>query len=189
MVNNMLEKIYKIYENTKDIKYSWIDKNGDIHEHISDGYIKKFMMQTPEEIQKSKIGNCWETVELTRYLLDKENIPNETYFFSIPMQNFYCHSIIVAQVNNKYYWIENSFKDNKGIHEYTDLSQLFFDILDKFPQIVGSKKVKYSQMKIYNYEKPQNHIGCIEFYLYCLRQKNITKKYLPNYIELIEEKK
>ena len=65
----MLKKIQKIYEDNKDIKYSWVDKNGDIHEHISDGYIRKFRMQTPEEILKSKIGNCWETVELTRYFL------------------------------------------------------------------------------------------------------------------------
>lgn len=184
----MINKIYEIYENNKDIKYAWRDKNGDIHDHISDGYIKNFMMQSPEDIQKSKIGNCWETVELTRYLLNKENIENKTYFFSIPMQNFYCHSIIVAFVDNKYYWIENSFKYYKGVHEYNDFNKLINDVLDKFPQIINSNKIKYSQMKIYEYEKPSYHIGCIEFYLYCLRQKKITKNYIPQYLKLIEDK-
>lgn len=184
----MLKKIQKIYEDNKDIKYSWMDKNGDIHEHISDGYIRKFRMQTPEEILKSRIGNCWETVELTRYFLEKENIPHKTYFFGIPMQNFYCHSIIVAEINDKYYWIENSFKNNKGIHEFKDLTTLFNDVLNKFPQIVGSNKVKYSQMKIHEYEKPAPHLGCVDFYFYCMRQKSLTKKYLPDYLNLIEDK-
>lgn len=184
----MIDKIYEIYENNKDIKYAWRDKYGTIHKHISDGYIRKFVMQSPDEILKSRVGNCWETTELTRFLLEKENIPNKTYLFSIPIQNFYCHSIIVAEINNKYYWIENSFKDYKGVHEYNTLKELFFEVLNKFPKIIGSNKVKYSQMKIVNYEKPHPHMSCVEFYLYCLKQKSIAKEYLKEYMKLIDEK-
>ena len=134
----MLKKIQKIYEDNKDIKYSWMDKNGDIHEHISDGYIRKFRMQTPEEILKSKIGNCWETVELTRYFLEKEKIPHKTYFFGIPMQNFYCHSIIVAEINDKYYWIENSFKNNQFSKNYSKIKIIYFSLMSFLKQVTVS---------------------------------------------------
>ena len=63
MVNKMIDIINKIYEDHKDIKYAWRDKNGEIHNHISEGYVQKFRMQEPEEILESNCGNCWETVE------------------------------------------------------------------------------------------------------------------------------
>lgn len=184
----MIDIINNIYEEHKDIKYAWRDKNGGIHDHLNDGYVCNFRMQTPEEILETKCGNCWETVELTRHLLKQNNISCKTYFFVIPMHRFYCHSIIVAEFNEKFYWIENSFKQLKGVREYKTLDELFNDLLDNFHYIVNSDDVKYNTIKIYEYKTPPKHIGCVKFYYYCFRSKNITNPYIQNYIKLIEEK-
>lgn len=188
MVNKMIDIINKIYEDHKDIKYAWRDKNGEIHNHISEGYVQKFRMQEPEEVLENNCGNCWETVELTRYLLKQNKIPCKTYFFVIPMHKFYCHSIAVAEYNNKFYWIENSFRQLKGVREYNTLDELFNHLLDNFHYVVNSDNVKYNTIKIYEYKKPPKHIGCVKFYYYCFRSENITNPYIPNYIKSIEDK-
>ena len=177
----MINDIYKIYEDNKNIKYGWKDKDGTIHSHINEGYVKKFKFQSTDELLKSQYGNCWETVELTRELLNKKNIANKTYFFVIPMHKFYCHSIAVASINNKFYWIENSFVDFKGIREYNTLQLLIKDVLDNFHKIVQDKNINLKNIKIFEYEKPKEHIGCAQFYFHCFKQKNITKEYIENY--------
>ena len=151
--------IYKIYENNKNIEYGWKDKKGNIHSHINEGYVKNFKFQTPEELLKSQCGNCWETVELTRKLLEENNLPAKAYFFVIPTCEFYCHSIAVTNIDNNYYWIENSFKNMKGVREYNSLEELIYDVLNNFHKIIHKEKVNYKHVKIYEYDKPKEHIN------------------------------
>lgn len=188
MVNTMLEKAKEIYNLNKDIKYGWFDKNGVSHEHISEGLAKYFSFQSCDELEKTRIGICWETVELDRKYLEDNNIPCKSYFFVIPSANFYCHSVLVFQDNNKYYWIENSFKELRGIREYDSLQSLFNDVLNNFKLIANNKELHLKNIKIYEYNKPTPHIGCVQFYFHCFRGKNITKKYIQKYLEIIEDK-
>mgnify|MGYP003542588383 CR=1 FL=1 len=95
----MEETIYKIYEDNKNIEYGWKDKKGKVHSHINEGYVRHFNFQTTDELLKSQCGNCWETVELTRKLLNENDLPATAYFFVIPACEFYCHSIITTTIN------------------------------------------------------------------------------------------
>lgn len=184
----MLEKVIEIYNKNKDIKYGWKDKNGKFFSHISEGLAKKFSFQSCEEIEKSRVAICWETVELNRKYLIQENIPCKAYFFVIPKLNFYCHSVLVFEDKNKFYWLENSFKDLLGIREYNDLQELFIDVLLNFKQIVKNKDINLKNIKIYEYEAPTPGINCVQYYFHCFKSKNITKKYLNNCLNSIEEK-
>ena len=184
----MTKIIEELYNKYKNIEYGWKDKKGNIHSHINEGYVKNFSLQTPEELSKSNTGNCWETVELLREELNKLNIPNKTYFFVIPTGKFYSHSIIVAEINNKFYWIELSHKDFKGIKEFNSTIKLMNYILDNFILITNKEPYNPKYIKIYDYEKPKEHIGCVHYYFYCFAQKNITKNYLPEHLKSIEHK-
>ena len=186
----MLEEAKKIFEKNKDIKYGWKSKkDGKYYNHISEGLSKNFSFQSNEEIEKNRIGICWETVEINRYYLQKANIPCKTYFFVVPAQSFYCHSVLVFQDKDKFYWMESSFKELIGIREYKSLKDLFYDVLDNFDKITHIKKTNFKNLKIYDYNSPNPGIGCVQFYFHCFRGKNITKDYLPKYIKLIDEKK
>lgn len=188
MVIIMLDKAIKIHEKTKDIEYGWFDKKGIKHNHISEGLAKNFSFQSCEELEKSRVGICWETVELDRKYLEEENIPCKSYFFMVPSRNFYCHSVLVFEDNNKFYWIENSFKKLVGIRSYNSLQELFNDVIDNFHLISNNNTLDIRNMKIYEYTKPNNGIGCVQFYFHCFRGKNVTKKYIEKYLETIEDK-
>lgn len=185
----MLEDAKVIFEKNKDIKYGWKSKkDSKYYFHITEGLAKNFCFQTCEEIEKSRIGICWETVELNREYLEKNNISCKAYFFVIPFNNFYCHSVLVFNDKNKYYWFENSFKNMIGIHEYNSLQELFNNVINNFGNIVNQKKINIRSLKIYEYSKPRPGIGCVQFYFHCFRGKNITNDYIPNYIKLVADK-
>ena len=102
MVIYMLDKAKEIFEKNYSIEYGWVDKKGVRHHRISKGLIKHFCFQTPEQVEKSRIAICWEKVELDRYCLEQAGIPCKTYFFVEPSSNFYCHSVLVFEENNKF---------------------------------------------------------------------------------------
>ena len=137
--------------------------------------------------EKSRVGICWEIVELHRKYLKAEEIEATSYFLVIPSKNFYCHSLLTFKDNYKYYWIEGSFKDLKGVREYNSLEELFSDILLNFHKVVNIDNLNLNNVKIYEYEPPHFGIGCVEFYFHCFRGKNLTDKYLKNSLKLIEE--
>ena len=59
-----VEEIMSLME---DINYGWVDKNGLIHNEVDDNFASLYMLQSPKEILNSKVGVCWDQVELERY--------------------------------------------------------------------------------------------------------------------------
>lgn len=61
-----------------DIKYGYLDINGNIHYVIDEDFDSKYKLQSPNETLNNKVGVCWGQVELERYLFEKENIEFKT---------------------------------------------------------------------------------------------------------------
>ena len=177
-----------IYEKYKNIKYGYYDKNNNRMYHINDGFLRKFRLQSVESIENTRVGICWETVELLRYNLEKENYNCKSYLFVSPQDQFYNHSLVVCEYNKKYYWIEISLEKLNGIREYDSLKDLFFDLLDNFDIVMPNNDIDYKKIKIYEYEKPRSGSNCLQFIYHCFSGKNITKDYIPIYLKNIAQK-
>ena len=73
---------------------------------------------------------------------------------------------------NKYIWFEHSWGQYRGIHEYSSEKELLLDVKNKF---IDSHDVSSDAVVIvYEYEKPEYHLSCLEFYKYCESQKIIN---------------
>lgn len=108
----MEQKINKILEKMKDIKYGWIDRNGVIHKKAGRNFfINNYKLQTIEETIEYKVGTCWEQVELARYYLEREDIPVQTYLILYNHEDKIArHSVAIAEEFGTYYLVENSWK-------------------------------------------------------------------------------
>lgn len=160
--------IKEIMNTMETIEYGFKDINGN---NIIDSksFNKEYYLQTPNELLESKYGICWDQVELERYLFNKYNINNKTYFIFLKNNTTIpSHTFLTYQDNNKYYWFEHSWNKYKGIHEYNSIKELLNDINIKFIQEYGNYKTY-----IYEYNKPNYHITCNEFYKYIETQKYI----------------
>lgn len=162
----MVEKILKKMEK---IEYGFPDENGkniilEDYKKWEEDFPNFYYLQTPKELLKSKMGVCWDQVELERYYFNKENIPIRTYFIMLEEKDMLpSHTFLTYEEKNKFYWFEHAWGEYKGIHEYSTKNDLLKDVIDKFRK--SHKEVtKNAQVYLYEYKNPTAHITCDEFY-------------------------
>ena len=160
--------IDKIMEQLKSIKYGWMDKNGNKHTKVDDSFSSDYILETPEEVIKNKIGVCWDQVELERSLFEKENIPVKTYFI-VHYDNKNCptHTFLTYEKDGKHYWFEHSWEIFEGIHEYESEQELLLDVRSKFIENELNDDYVFENICLHEYEKPKFHLTVQEFYKHC----------------------
>lgn len=172
-----MDNIQKMMDIMEQIEYGFLDNNGNnICDNVDLEYTfnKVYYIMSPEELLNKKIGVCWDQVELERKLFEESNIKNETYFIYIDdKNNLPSHTFLVYYVDNKVYWFEHSWFDEKGIHEYNNLNDLLNDVEIKFIKSRENEVPKGLDVHIYKYNKPNYNISCDEFYNYIFTQKKI----------------
>lgn len=172
-----MDNIQKIMDIMEQIEYGFLDNNGNnIFDDLEVEYTfnKVYYLMTPEELLNKKVGVCWDQVELERKLFEESNIKNETYFIYIDdKNNLPSHTFLVYYIDNKVYWFEHSWFDEKGIHEYNNLNDLLNDVEIKFIKSRENEVPNGLDVHIYKYNKPNYNISCDEFYNYIFTQKKI----------------
>lgn len=166
-MNNIIDELNKI-------EYGWIDKNNNIYKEVNNLFSDNYILQSPEQVIKNKVGVCWDQVELERELFEKKNIKFNT-FFIVHYDNDKCptHTFLIYEENNKYYWFEHSWEKFKGIHEYKRELEALKDIKNKFIKYELNNKYNPMNLCIYKYNKPKYGISCLEIYKHCEKGENI----------------
>ena len=123
-----------------NITYGFIGKNGKKYQNFSsEEWFEEGIVQNGEEVLKSKIGTCYDQVELERLWFENHHFEVKTIFiwFEVDYENNYpTHTFLVYKENQKWYWFEHAFEDCRGIHE--------FESLEKAIQTVTSKQLEYA---------------------------------------------
>ncbi len=159
-----IQAFYDFIQN--NFHFGWMDQRGNYHHeaNTANGYA----LQSPAELIKSQIGNCWDLTELYRcWFSNMTNLPAETYFiFYDDHAGCPSHAILVYYRDNQVYWFEPIFGDKdcdySGIHNYNNIKELLTDFKNKFIQISLIRSTipeTYlpEQVKLYRYQKPRYH--------------------------------
>lgn len=168
--NNLdtIEKFFTLMQS--NFLYGWMDQSFHFHSEVNDAFT--YSLQTPFELFTSKVGNCWDMVEIYRcFFQNMTNLRFETYYlFYDDGRGCPSHSILVYYNHDKVYWFEPMLNDEifyfSGIHEYDDLRSLFYDFKAKFIQYALINHLIISnydcdKFYLYRYEQPSYHInGC-----------------------------
>ena len=175
---------------SKNITYGFVGKNGKKYTNMfsdewNDWY-EQCMIQSGEEVFSSKVGTCWDQVELERLWFDKNKYNYYTFFmwFEVGRECDYpTHTFLVYEYKNKFYWFENAFEAQRGIHE--------FNTLDETIEYVKLKQIEYTKMNfkdasdkdmscltVYEYSKPIDHLNVNEYLNHVI--KNPYNKDLNN---------
>ena len=158
----------------EEIEYGYKDVNNKYHNSVDNNFSDDYRLESPDEIKESKLGICWDQVEYERYLFDKQNIKNNTYFI-VHYDNDKCptHTFLIYEDNNKYYWFEHSWEKFRGIHEYNSEEEALKDIKEKFIKYELNNNYINNNLYIYKYDKPEYGLSVIEFYKHCEKGENI----------------
>lgn len=166
----------KIMEIMDTIEYGFKDEFGNniIYDtkKWDDEFFDFYYLLSPKELLEKKCGVCWDQVELERKLFEDNGIKVKTYFIcTYDNDNLPSHTILTYEKDNAYCWFEHSWNTYKGIHKYNSEIELLKDVKEKFlnSHIVSDNAYTF----VYEYQKPPEHIGCMEYYEYCETQKLI----------------
>ena len=167
----------EIMDLMNNIEYGWIDKNNNKHNIVDKTYSDNYILQSPNEVIKNKLGVCWDQVELERYYFKSNNWNVKTYFL-VHYDGNKCptHTFLTFEKNKKYYWLEHSWERFRGIHEYKYLKELLFDIKEKFIKYELNNQYEKDNLLLYEYPKPKYHISVQEFYNHC-ENNGVETKY------------
>ena len=157
----------------KDIKYGWVDKNGNVNIDNYENFEKNYILQSPEEIKKNKVGICWDQVEFIRDFFIKKGKKVKTYFLIYNEGVCPTHTFLTYEENGKYYWVEHAWDLFSGIYEYNSEFELLIDVRNKYIENELPIDFKSDLLTIYEYEKPKFHISVNEFIDFCINGKKI----------------
>lgn len=159
---------FEIMDLMQNIEYGYVDKNNIKHKTIDENFPNNYILQTPNELIKNKVGICWDQVELERFYF-KTNPYNIQTYFIVYYDNNKCptHTFLTFEKENKFYWFEHSWEKYRGIHEYKTINDLLNDVKNKFIKDELHNNYHKENLLIYNSSKPKYHITIKEFYKHC----------------------
>lgn len=153
---------YGIKNMLHEIKLGYRDKDGNFYSGFDRDFRDKFYFQSPKQLMISKIGTCFEQVELERDLISKLNVDLRTYFMSYSNDDYdMSHAFLIYKDGKKYYWLENAWLKYRGLHIYDDKESLLRDVLNKFVVTIPDGDIK--KVKMYIYDKPRFGINYGKF--------------------------
>ena len=161
---------------SKNITYGYLGKNNKIYhfgdKNFNDDWTSEYILETYDDVLNTKVGNCWDQVELEREWFSKHNYEFKTYYHQVILdyQNPYpTHTFLVYKENDKYYWFENAWDDMKGIHEFNTLEELLdFEYKENLKLLIqyNIKNNEIDKISYFEYDKPKNNISSEEFVNY-----------------------
>ncbi|MBQ9019660.1 MAG: hypothetical protein IJ097_05060 [Bacilli bacterium] len=168
-----MNKALEIMKLMDEIEYGWVDKKNNRHIKLQ-GFADNYMLQSPKELINSKLGVCWDQVELERFYFKERNIVVNSYFIVHYDDNKCpCHTFISFEENNKFYWFEHAWKKHKGIKEFNTEKELLNEVKSKFIDMELNNEYQENHLFIYQYEEPKIHIDVEEFYKHCEKGKKV----------------
>lgn len=175
----MIMKYDKVYVNIKDklkdIRLGYRDKEDNKYIGFNSDFKEIFYLQSPKQLLESKIGSCFDQVELERELISRLGVDCRTYFISYPDDDLdMSHVFLIYKDSKKYYWVENAWMKYKGLHVYDSKDELFDDVLGKFVETIPNGDFK--KVKLYLYEKPRSGINYSKFVSNCMSNRSIKIK-------------
>lgn len=162
------KELYKYMR--ENIRYGFVNQDDKIflrnktyEFYYMEQLFRNYKFQNAAEVILNKVGICYDQNELMRYWLYTHDYEATTYYSSI--RN---HSLLVYQDNNKYNWIETTYKNLLGIHEFNSLHELF-------EYYIFSQEGDYQTTDIHEYDIKDYGV---DFYTFVNKARNskILKK-------------
>lgn len=164
----------EVMNRMEDISYGWMDKYGNINNEVDESFSDNYILQSPKEIIDSKVGVCWDQVELERYLFKKNMEELKTYFIcNYDGNKCPTHTFLTYKKDNNYYWFEHSWSKYKGIHKFNSIKDLLMDVNSKFIESEAGNEYNEKNILIREYSKPNPGLNVQEFYKHCEKEKVI----------------
>ena len=131
----------------QNIKYGWLDIDGNEHIGNMKGFRRIYRTSTIDEVLKHGIGTCIEQVYLMSKLLNQINVPNKMFctriyegkdFNNLEAEE-HMHCFILYYEGDKVFQMEHPNWEKIGIYEYASEEEAIKTINDYYVKLVEGK--------------------------------------------------
>lgn len=152
------------------------DENRYIKSDFSDEeYLRLFntyyILQHPYDLWKTKCGQCWDTTEWFKYQMIKYNVDCGCLYLQLNNKSMDNHTIFYFRYNNKYYYMEYSLVDYRGLNGpfncLRDMVNPIYTFLNKVSSFPTDKYL------LYRYSIPEVSIDKYQFLRYIKKEKKL----------------
>ena len=132
----------------QDIEFGMFDENGEELLNSEDWY-DKTVVQSPEDTINHKKGNSVDQANLLYWLFKDNGLKPEIYYVEYTNKDKVSpsHMFVIFNKDNKCYWYENAWEDEKGLHDFNNSIECFDYIKSKFCPSEYSNTCKVYQIK------------------------------------------
>ena len=147
MLINEIKTPEDILEFMNNIRYGWLDINGEEHIGNMKGFRSLYRTSTLDEVLEHGLGTCIEQVLLMSTLLSKIGIHNKMFctrvyegkdFNNLEAEE-HMHCFVLYSLNDKVYQIEHPNWEKIGIYEFESEEEAIQEINDYYVKLVEGK--------------------------------------------------
>lgn len=147
MLINEIKAPEDILEFMNNIRYGWLDINGEEHIGNMKGFRSLYRTSTLDEVLEHGLGTCIEQVLLMSTLLSKIGIPNKMFctrvyegkdFNNLEAEE-HMHCFILYSLDDKVYQIEHPNWERIGIYEFESFEKAIDEINDYYVKMAEGK--------------------------------------------------
>lgn len=162
-----------------NFSYGYVDKDDIKHNEFASDWFDKFILQTQDDMLKSKVGCCFDAVELERSWFQTHGYEFKTIFEMVKLDypnNYPMHTFLVYKKNGFWYYFEWADFLNRGIYQFKTLNEAldyqFYNYLKRLDElnITGTLKEKIIRK---TYLKPMNRPNAIKYLNFVIAGEDI----------------
>lgn len=121
----MNKDIESVLERLDQIKYGWIGKDKVLHKYSKqDFFLSNYRLMSIDETLSNNVGTNFENACVAKKLLDDLNIESHIYFFIYEDKQIATHAICIANIDDKYYSLENNWILDNNRREFDNIDDL-----------------------------------------------------------------
>ena len=122
----MNKDIQSVLERLDQIKYGWIGKDKVLHKYSKqDFFLANYRLMSIEETLENNVGTNFENACVAKKLLDDLNIDSHIYLFVYTDKPIASHAICIANIEDKYYSLENNWILDNNRREFDSKEDIF----------------------------------------------------------------
>ena len=125
-------------------------------------YIEFTRLMSPLEVIVTKRGSCHDQVMLEFEELREMCLnPDAKFIMAVDSndQGMETHSFVYFTLDRSWYWFENAWEDQRGLHQYPSEDELILDVMDKFLCRAFSADTRPAKVYISEFAPREHTIG------------------------------
>jgi hypothetical protein len=156
----MNKDIESVLERLDKIKYGWIGKDKVLHKYSKqEFFLDNYRLMSIEDTLSNNVGTNFENACVAKKLLNDLNIDSNIYFFIYEDKHIASHAICIANIDNKYYSLENNWILDNNKREFDSIEDIFKLVKTQLRKTYVIEPFEEDKVSIYKVDSLKDGLG------------------------------